>query len=73
VSALVAAVVTARAAALGRAPVLGDVDAALVLLDLDDESATALAGIAHDHGRLRARVAAIAPDRLTVPLGRLAR
>ena len=73
VTALVAAVVSARAAALGRAPVAADVDAALALLDLDDESAAALAGIAHDHGRLRARVAAIAADRLTSPVARLAR
>lgn len=73
VTALVAAVVAARAAALGRAPLPADVDAALVLLGLDDESAMALAGIAHDHGRLRSRVVAIPVDRLILPATRLAR
>jgi hypothetical protein len=50
-----------------------DVDAAIVLLALDDESAASAAGIAHDHARLRARVAAIGSDRLVLPLARLTR
>ena len=73
VVALVAAVVTARAAALGRAPVPADVDAALVLLALDDASAAGAAGIAHDHARLRARVSDIPRDRLVLPAARLTR
>lgn len=73
VVALVAAVVTARAAAFGRAPVPADVDAALALLALDDDSAASAAGIAHDHARLRARVSQIAPERLVLPAARLTR
>jgi hypothetical protein len=68
-----AAVVAARAAAIGRAPVSADIGAALVLLGLDDAVAADLAGIAHDHRRLRAIVAAIPPDRLAQPADRLSR
>ncbi len=71
--ALVAAVVTARAAAFGRAPLPGDVAAAVALLHLDESQTAALAGIAHDHARLQARVGEIAPDRLTLPASRLVR
>ena len=70
---LVAAVVTARAAALGRAPVPADIDAALALLALDDASAAEAAGIAHDHARLRSRISAIPPERLVLPAARLTR
>lgn len=73
VVALVAAVVTARAAALGRAPTPTDVDAALLLLALDDDAAAAAAGIAHDHARLRSRVSAIPPERLVLSVARLTR
>lgn len=69
VAAVVAAVMAARAAALGRAPVPGDAEAALVLLDLADLAP--LSGIAHDHGRLRGLVSGIPADRLVLPLARL--
>lgn len=73
VAAAVAAVVAARAAAIGRAPVPVDVDAALILLELDDAAVAALAGIAHDHARLRALVGSIPAERLTLPPARLQR
>lgn len=73
VVAVVAAVVAARAAAVGRAPGPADVDAALALLKLDDAAVAALAGIAHDHARLRALVGAIPADRLVLPTARLLR
>lgn len=71
VTAAVAAVMGARAAALGRAPVAADAAAAIALLALDDASAGRLAGIGHDHARLRALVAAIPTERLTLAPSRL--
>ncbi|MBI5157788.1 MAG: hypothetical protein HZA58_07225 [Acidimicrobiia bacterium] len=71
VTAAVAAVMGARAAALGRAPVPADVDAAITLLALDDAAASRLAGVAHDHARLRALVEAIPAHRLVLPASRL--
>lgn len=73
VVAAVATVVAARAAAIGRAPVPADVDAAVALLKLDDAAGGALAGIAHDHARLRALVAGIPAERLVLPPARLQR
>lgn len=67
VVAAVAAVAAARASALGRAPMAADLDVAMDLLALDDSTASALAGLAHDHGRLRALVASIPVDRLSSP------
>ncbi len=64
VEAAVVAVMAARASTIGRAPMVGDVDAAIELLGLSEETAHEFAGIAHDHGRLRALVAAIPRDRL---------
>lgn len=71
VIAAVAAVMGARAAALGRAPVPADAAAAITLLALDDAAASRLAGIGHDHTRLRALVAAIPTERLTLAPSRL--
>lgn len=71
VTAAVAAVMGARAAALGRAPVAADAEAAIALLALDDISVKHLAGVAHDHGRLRTLVTAIPAGRLTLPISRL--
>ena len=73
VATAVAAVMGARAAALGRAPVPGDVEAALVLLGLDEAAVEPLTGIGHDHARLRALVAGIGTDRLVLPLASLHR
>jgi hypothetical protein len=70
VKAAVAAVVTARAAALGRAPVGGDIDAAILLLGLPRRIAE-LRGIAHDRGRLRLVAGAIDRTRLSLPLDQL--
>jgi hypothetical protein len=64
VEAAVASVMTARGSALGRAPVAGDVDVAITLLELDDATAGRLAGIGGDHARLRRLVAAIPAHRI---------
>ena len=71
VVAAVAAVMAARAAALGRAPVPADVDAALALLALDESALDRMSGIGHDHARLRGLVAAIPAGRLTLAPARL--
>ena len=72
VAAAVAAVVMARAGALGRAPVPQDVEAAIILIGLNaPDVATALAGIAHDHTRLSALVGAVPAARLVLPVARL--
>jgi hypothetical protein len=71
VVAAVAAVMAARAAALGRAPVPADVEAALALLTLDESALGRMSGIGHDHARLRGLVAAIPAGRLTLPPARL--
>lgn len=63
VEAAVAAVVAARASAIGRAPMAGDVDVAVHLLDLG-AGVDHLHGIAHAPARLRALVAAIPRERL---------
>lgn len=65
VVAAVASVAAARASALGRGPMAGDLDVAIDLLELDGSTAPSLAGVAHDHGRLRALVASIPAERLT--------
>lgn len=61
VLAAVAAVMTARSGALGRAPVAADARVAIEVLRLGDDPRR-LAGVAHDHARLRALVAAIPAD-----------
>lgn len=72
VAAAALAVVSARASALGRAPVPKDVVAAIRLADLDKLGADRrVAGIAHDQARLRALVASIPRDRLIAPVDRL--
>jgi hypothetical protein len=71
VVAAVAAVMAARAAALGRAPVPADVESALALLALDDSAWGRMGGIGHDHARLRGLVAGIPSERLTLPPARL--
>lgn len=63
VVAAVAAVVSARASAIGRAPVGADVDVAVRLLGLDG-GVDHLAGVAHDPGRLQSLVAGIPRERL---------
>ncbi|MCH7583562.1 MAG: hypothetical protein IH941_00190 [Acidobacteria bacterium] len=65
VEAVVAAVMAARASALGRAPTPSDVAAAINLLELTDATAESFAGIAHDHARLGAIVGAFSIERLT--------
>lgn len=73
VEAAVATVMAARASKLGRAPVAGDVAAAIALLELDDANAGRLDGIGADHARLRELVAAIPADRIGLPLAQLRR
>lgn len=64
VEAAVVAVMAARASAIGRAPTAPDADVALTLLAIDEESAQGLAGVAGEHRRLAALVAAIPEDEL---------
>lgn len=73
VEAALAAVMAARGSALGRAPVAADIDAAIILLELDDASAPRLAGIGHDHARLRGLVAAIPAHRIGLSRSELRR
>jgi hypothetical protein len=62
----IVAVVSARASAVGRAPTAADVEVAIDLLGLDEQSAVeGLAGIGRDHSRLGALVASIDHDALT--------
>lgn len=70
VEAAILAVVSARASALGRAPVAGDIDVAMDLLGLDDPAAVSrFAGIAHDNSRLRGLVEAVPRETLMAPAG----
>lgn len=62
--AVVAAVVAARASALGRAPMVTDGVKAVGLLDLDSASAPSFAGVAHDRARLASIVGAIPREQL---------
>lgn len=68
VEAALMAVVSARSSALGRAPVAPDIDLAIGLLGLP-AGAEVLAGIAHDHARLRRLVEEIPRDVLMGPVG----
>ena len=63
VEAVVVAVMTALASAIGRAPVVSDVAVVIDLLELTEANAGSFAGVAHDHARLRAIVAALPIDR----------
>lgn len=65
IEAVLAAVMSARASCLGRAPTAADAAVAIDLLDLTEASADSFAGIAHDHARLGAIVATIPAERLT--------
>jgi hypothetical protein len=65
VEAVVVAVMSARASAIGRAPIASDVSAAIGLLELTDTTAESFAGIAHDHARLGAVVGAFSVQGLT--------
>lgn len=66
VEAAVMAIVGARTSALGRAPVGPDIDFAIDLLDLP-AAAVGLAGIAHDHSRLRSLVESVPRDVFMAP------
>jgi hypothetical protein len=70
VEAAILAVVSARASALGRAPVADDIDVAMDLLGLDDPAAVSrFAGIAHHNSRLRGLVEAVPRETLMAPAG----
>lgn len=63
VEAVLVAVVTARASAMGRAPSASDVVTAIDLLELTEATAGSFGGIASDHARLGRVVAALPIDR----------
>jgi hypothetical protein len=70
VEAAILAIASARASALGRAPVPDDIDVAMDLLGLDDSAAVSrFAGIAHDNARLRGLVEAVPRETLMAPPG----
>ena len=70
VEAAILAIASARASALGRAPVPDDIDVAMDLLGLDDSAAVSrFAGIAHDNARLRGLVEAVPLETLMAPPG----
>jgi hypothetical protein len=70
VEAAILAIASARASALGRAPVADDIDVAMDLLGLDDSAAVSrFAGIAHDNARLRGLVEAVPRETLMAPPG----
>jgi len=78
--AAVAAVMSARAAAFGRAPVTGDADVAEVILGYGGPGAgpnagraTAVAGLAHHPAASRSLVAAVDRTALVAPLEEVAR
>lgn len=78
--AAIAAVMSARAAAIGRAPVAGDADVAEVILGYAGPAAgsraaertAAVTGMAHHRHRSRALLAGVARDALTAPLDEVA-
>lgn len=65
IEAVLVAVMSARSSSIGRAPTAADAPVAIDLLELTEASADSFAGIAHDHVRLGAVVAAIPMERLT--------